>query len=114
MTGRAYLVYITAGGEEEARRIARSLVERRLAACASVVPAVHSVYWWEGRLEEAGEALVLVKTVAEALEPLERAVREMHSYSVPAISAIPIERLHEPYWRWMQEEIRPRGEGTGK
>ena len=104
--GQAYLVYITAKDEQEAQRIGRALVERRLAACVNVVPAIKSYYWWQGRLVEDSEALLLVKTLDGALDALERTVRELHSYTVPAISAIPVERVHEPYLRWMHEEIR--------
>lgn len=105
----AYLVYITAPDEPEARRIGRELVERGLAACVNVVPLVRSIYRWEGRVVEEGEALLLVKTLPGALERLEQAVRELHPYSVPAISAIPVERLHDPYLRWMQDVVAPGG-----
>lgn len=105
----AYLVYITARDVQEAERIARALVERGLAACVNVLPAVRSWYRWQGRLVEDSEALLLVKAPGRTLEALERAVKELHSYEVPAISAIPVERVHEPYLRWMQEVTRGGG-----
>lgn len=99
------MVYVTAASEEEGHRIGRALVERRLAACVNVIPRIRSVYWWKGRLEESDEALVLVKTLRDQLDGIERAVQELHGYEVPAISAIPVERLYEPYLRWMHEEL---------
>ncbi|MEW6047768.1 MAG: divalent-cation tolerance protein CutA [Bacillota bacterium] len=101
----AYLVYITARDEQEARRIGRALVERRLAACANVVPRIASCYWWQGELVEDSEALLLVKTLEPALPALEQTVKSLHSYTVPAISAVPVERVHDPYLRWMREEM---------
>ncbi|HEY8425909.1 MAG TPA: divalent-cation tolerance protein CutA [Limnochordales bacterium] len=99
----AYLVYITTADEEQARRIGRALVERRLAACVNIVPSIRSIYWWQGQMVEEGEALLLVKTLEPALDRIEQTVRELHSYTVPAISAVPVERLHGPYLRWMHE-----------
>ena len=109
---KAYLVYITTRDQQEAQRIGRELVERRLAACVNVVPAIRSYYWWQGRLVEDSEALLLVKTLEGSLDALERAVRELHSYTVPAISAIPVERLHEPYLRWMHEVMGADAAGS--
>ncbi len=119
-SGPGCLVYITAATEEEARRIGRAMVERRLAACANVVPAIGSYYWWEGRLVEDGEALLLLKTLPEAVGAVMQAVRELHSYRVPAISVVPLSDLNPAYLAWMREEIRlpagdlPAGQkGTG-
>ncbi|NLG68082.1 MAG: divalent-cation tolerance protein CutA [Firmicutes bacterium] len=99
----AYLVYITTADEEQARRIGRALVERKLAACVNIVPSIRSIYWWQGQMVDEGEALLLVKTLEGALDGIEQTVQELHSYTVPAISAVPVERLHGPYLRWMHE-----------
>ncbi|MFO7310724.1 MAG: divalent-cation tolerance protein CutA [Bacillota bacterium] len=98
------LVYITTPNEEEALRIGRAVVERRLAACANVVPAIRSLYWWEGRLVEDGEALLFLKTRAAVLQELIQAVRELHSYSVPCITAFPIVGGNPDYLKWVTEE----------
>lgn len=103
---RAFLVYITARDAEEARRLGRLLVEARLAACANVVPAVESLYRWRGELVEERESLLLVKTAERLLEPLMAAVREAHSYEVPAILALPLERVDPPYLGWLLGELR--------
>ncbi|HEY8486291.1 MAG TPA: divalent-cation tolerance protein CutA [Limnochordales bacterium] len=110
---QGYLVYSTCRDEEEARRIGRTVVERRLAACANILGGVTSYYWWQGRLQEDSEALLLLKTTAQAVEPLMQAIRELHSYTVPAISAVPLHALNPAYLQWMQEEVRVAG-GDGR
>lgn len=105
------LVYVTAASEEEARRIGRAVVERRLAACANVVPAIRSYYWWEGRLVEDQESLLLLKTTPSAVSALMEAVRRLHSYQVPAISVVPLSALNPAYLAWMQQEVQPPREG---
>lgn len=106
---QGYLVYTPCRDEQEARRIGRALVERRLAACANVVPAIVSYYWWQGQLQEDQEALLLLKTTPQALPELMEAVRRLHSYTVPAILAIPLERVNEAYLAWMGQEVRVEG-----
>ena len=106
---QGYLVYSTCRDEAEARHIGRTVVERRLAACANIVPTIVSYYWWEGQLQEDGEALLLLKTTAQAVPALMQAIRELHSYTVPAISAIPLDAVNPAYLRWLQAEVRPGG-----
>lgn len=108
------IVYVTTGSEEEARRIGRQVVEERLAGCANVVPRIASYYWWEGRLVEDTEALLLLKTVAAAVPRLMERVRALHSYTVPAISAVPIARGNPAYMAWLAAEVRPGGEAAGE
>ena len=103
------LVYITTADEAEALRIGRALVERRLAACANVVPAIRSIYWWEGRLVEDGEALLFLKTRAGVLDRLIAAVRELHSYSVPCITAFPVVGGNPDYLAWVSAEVPEDG-----
>ncbi len=101
------IVYITARDAGEARVIGRLLVERRLAACANVVPAIESFYWWDGRLVEDREALLLAKTRADRVDELVAAVREAHSYDVPAVLAIRVERGNPDYVAWVVREAAP-------
>ena len=84
-----------------ARRLGRQLVEERCAACANILPAVESIYWWEGKVESGNEALVLFKTSAERYEALETTLRQLHPYEVPEIIALPIERGLPDYLRWV-------------
>jgi periplasmic divalent cation tolerance protein len=99
-----YLVaLITAESQEQARRIGRALVERKLAACVNRVPVV-SIFAWQGQVEEQGEVLLIVKTRAAVFDALIAAVRELHSYDVPEIIALPIVRGSADYLQWISDE----------
>jgi periplasmic divalent cation tolerance protein len=95
----------TVGTAEDAERIARALVERRLAACVNVVPGVVSVYRWKGAVERDEERLLVIKTRAERLEELRRALVELHPYEVPELLALPVEAGHGPYLAWLDESV---------
>jgi|GEM_PF-36924 len=99
------VVLMTAPNREEARTIAHTLVGERLAACCNVVGGVGSIYRWEGKVEEAGEVLVIIKTSAERFPALERRIRELHSYDVPEVLALPVETGSGPYLRWLDESL---------
>lgn len=101
---RAVLVYTTYPSVVEAERAARALVERRLAACANVLPGTISHYRWQGAIERAEEAVMLVKTRASLAEQVRAAVREAHSYDTPAILVIPIESVDQGYFAWILQE----------
>jgi periplasmic divalent cation tolerance protein len=91
---------------DAAFNLARELVQLRLAACANVLPPVASFYRWEGRLEEATERPVLIKSTAERYPALEAAIRERHPYAVPEIVAWPVERGLPDYLQWVEDETR--------
>ena len=99
------IVLSTAGSEEEARRIAQALVERRLAACVNVVGPIHSVYRWKGAVESASEHLLIIKTTAEAFSRVRDAIRELHSYDLPECIMLPIEAGSEDYLKWIAESV---------
>lgn len=105
---RGILVYVTTPDKETAVRIAREVLRRRLAACANIVADVTSLYWWEGELQEDGEALLFLKSRAALAEPLREAIAALHPYTVPAISVVPVERMHPPYWEWLLAETGAR------
>jgi periplasmic divalent cation tolerance protein len=92
-----------------ARRLARALVERRAAACVQVIPGARSVYRWKGRVEEAPESILLVKTTAARLPALLAAVRDLHPYEVPEALALPVAAGLPGYLRWLAAEVTPRG-----
>jgi periplasmic divalent cation tolerance protein len=99
------LVLTTAGSHEEARQLANALVERRCAACVNIVPHIESIYRWEGKIEQAEEWLLLIKTTEAAFERLRETIRELHSYRVPECISLPIEAGSIPYLNWIEESI---------
>ena len=99
------VILTTAGDEEEAGRIARELVERRLAACVSVVPGVRSTFRWQGAIRSDSEWLLVVKTRAETFEAVRQAIRELHSYEQPEIVLLPIADGDAGYLAWIDESV---------
>lgn len=97
-------LYMTASGPEEARRIGRALVEHRLAACVNIIEGMESIYWWEGRIQEDRETLLIAKTRAELFEPLLEKVKALHSYDCPCVVALPIESGNPEYLDWIGTE----------
>jgi periplasmic divalent cation tolerance protein len=92
---------------EEARKIGRAVVEKRLAACANILPgSVESVYRWKGRVEKAREVMMLLKTTAGRLKKLEREVKRLHSYDVPEFVAVPIVAGSRAYLRWVRGNVK--------
>lgn len=101
---------ITAPEGAEAESLARHLVEERLAACVNLLPGVKSTYWWQGKIEESKESLLLVKTDKVKLKALIKAVKAKHSYSVPEIIALRIKEGNRDYLSWISESLgTPRG-----
>jgi periplasmic divalent cation tolerance protein len=98
------VVYVTAGSLDEADRLARVLVEERLAACVNRIGPIQSVYRWQGKLEQSEEQLLIIKTQKELFPALEKRVRELHSYSVPEIVAVPIVDGSQDYLGWLGEQ----------
>ena len=101
---RAVFVYTTWPSTVEAERASQALVERRLAACVNILPNMVSIYRWEGKVERAGEAVMVVKTRASLTGAVETVVKEMHSYTTPAIVVMPIEAVEQSYLGWMLAE----------
>jgi uncharacterized protein involved in tolerance to divalent cations len=100
------LVLVTCGSAAEARRIARAVVEERLAACVNIVPgAVASIYRWKGKVESARERLLLIKTSHKRLAKLQAAVTRLHSYDVPEFIALPIVAGSRAYLGWLEENV---------
>jgi len=100
------IVLTTTGSEEEARKIARHLVERSLAACVNIVPRVISIYRWQGKVEEAQEWLLIVKTTAAAFGLVREAITELHTYELPECLCMAVEDGSETYLRWIGESVR--------
>jgi periplasmic divalent cation tolerance protein len=98
-------VYATFAGDEEARRIGRLVVEERLAACVNILGRCHSIYRWQGAVEEAGEVAALFKTAADSAEALIARIAALHSYDVPAVMVCPIAYALEPYRLWVVDSV---------
>jgi periplasmic divalent cation tolerance protein len=109
MTADILQVLTATGSRAEAESIARVLVERRLAACVQVVGPVASVYRWHGNIETAEEWLCLAKTRQSHYAAVEQAIRELHSYEVPEILAVPVVAGNAAYLRWLNGEMAPPG-----
>lgn len=100
------VVLITAPGEEEAVRIGRELLELRLAACVNIIPSVRSLYWWEGSIQDDREVLMIAKTRKDLFGSLREKVKELHSYTVPEVLALPVVEGFDKYLFWVMEETR--------
>ena len=104
--GRYRIVLVTCASIAEARRVGRSAVEKKLAACANIVKGVESIYRWKGRVERAREVLVVMKTTVRRLRELEREVNRVHSYNVPEFIVLPIVAGSREYLKWVKENAR--------
>jgi periplasmic divalent cation tolerance protein len=100
------MVYMTAADEDEARRIATALVEERLAACVNILGRIQSVYHWEGRVQSSEETAFLAKTTEACFDALAARVRELHSYELPCIVAVPLARGEGLFLGWIGENVR--------
>jgi periplasmic divalent cation tolerance protein len=101
------IVFSTCDSTELAERIARKLVEDRLAACVNIVPGLRSFYRWKGAVEEAAEWLLIVKSSRSLFEALRAELEKIHSYEVPELVAIPIVDGSSNYLNWFEGELRP-------
>ncbi len=112
MDGDVRVVLVTVPDEKAGKALARSLVHARLAACASVVPGLTSIYRWEGTVEEDPESLVIIKTTRGALSELTERVVEQHPYDVPEVLALPVIDGHGPYLHWLLESVKEAKDET--
>jgi periplasmic divalent cation tolerance protein len=100
-----FVILCMCDGREEASRIAHRLVEERLAACVSILPAVESIYRWQEKIETAHETPLLIKTTPDRFPALEKRIVELHSYVTPEIVALPVVAGLESYLRWVNEQV---------
>jgi periplasmic divalent cation tolerance protein len=102
------VVLSTCGSPEEAERIARALVSKRLAACVNLLPAVRSIYRWKGAVEDAQETLLVIKSSRTLFDELRAEIEKLHSYEVAEVVAIPIVDGSEAYLEWLGRELAVR------
>jgi len=100
------LVFSTFPDIEKARQIGTALVESQLAACVNLVPAIESIYRWQGKVESSGEVLAIFKTTAAALSVFETRLRALHPYEVPEIVAVKPEHVAGSYAKWLSESVK--------
>ncbi len=99
------VIFITVSTNQEANAIADILVQERKAACVNIVPGLQSKFWWQGKMESADESLLIVKTKAAILDSVIDRVKQIHSYDVPEIIALPVIGGNEDYLNWIQNEV---------
>lgn len=100
--------YITAKDKEQALSIGRALVQERLAACANILDPMTSIYWWEGKITEDRETVLVAKTVKENFPALVERVKQLHSYDCPCVVALPVTDGSGSYLQWIEQESRGR------
>jgi periplasmic divalent cation tolerance protein len=102
----AMLVFTTLPSAEAAADLAKAVVGEKLAACANLLPAVRSIYRWQGRVQDESEVLVLFKTRQEHFERLKARLLELHPYEIPEVLAVPVEQGYQAYLDWLGQETR--------
>ena len=104
------VVLSTAGSRSEAEKIGRLLLKERLIACVNLLSPIRSLYWWNGKVEQGREALLIIKTTRRQLPDIARRIRAAHSYDVPEMIALPVVWGHRPYLSWLEASVRkPKG-----
>jgi periplasmic divalent cation tolerance protein len=105
VAGGFVMIFVTAASEQEAASIGRALVEEGLAACANIIPQIRSIYQWKGEVRDEGEALIIIKSREDLFERIRSRVKELHSYEVPEITAIKLEKGDPAYLQWIETVI---------
>ena len=100
------VVFVTASNKKEAVRIAEELVTKKLAACVNIIDKIESLFWWQGKVDRAKEALLIIKSKKEKLAKIIKTVKALHSYEVPEIIALPISGGYKPYLGWINDTVR--------
>lgn len=97
---------VTAKDKEEAHKIAQGLLDKKLAACVNVIDSVESMFWWQGKMDQAREVLLVMKTRGDVMEEVIRTVKSLHSYDTPEIIAFPIVAGSKDYLDWIDSSVR--------
>lgn len=100
----AILIYSTFPDVAIAEKAARALLEKRLVACVNILPPMQSFYWWQGKIESAGEIILIAKTTHQQFEAAKACILSLHPYECPCIIALPIELGHTPFLNWIEQE----------
>ena len=100
------IIYITTSDSEEAKQIAKNLLEEKMIACANIIPVMESIYWWEGELEEDVESILLVKTSSKLVDKVIDRVKEIHSYQTPCALELQIKNGSKEYLEWLDSALK--------
>lgn len=100
------VIFITTASDEEARSLAKLLLDQRKVACVNIIPDVDSLFWWQGKVDSAQESLLIVKTRSSLLPEIVNLVKQAHSYGVPEIIALPVIGGNEDYLNWIDNEVK--------
>ena len=103
---KTYFIYMTAGSRDEASKIGQKLVTSKLAACVNILDNMHSIYLWEGKIQEDTEVVLIAKTTEDRVSDLIEKVRSMHSYECPCIVSLQVSGGHRPFLDWIAEEVK--------
>lgn len=99
------VIFVTAKNFEEAAKIAQALVDQKLIACANIVKDVKSLFWWDGKVDQADETLLILKTRRNLFKKIVKAVKSLHSYDVPEIIALPVVAGSKDYLKWVNDSV---------
>ena len=102
----SHLILTTAPSHSEARKIARALVEKKLAACVNIVPKVESIYRWQGKVETAQEWMLVIKTSQKRAKAVEETIKELHSYDLPECISVVIDGGTKEYLQWLSDQVK--------
>ncbi|TGZ52731.1 protein CutA homolog [Temnothorax longispinosus] len=105
--GMHSVAYVTVPDDAVAKRLARGLVENKLAACVNIIPQLTSIYEWEGKIQEEPELLLMIKTRTERVDALTKYVKENHPYTVCEVISLPIQNGNDDYLKWISEVVPP-------
>ena len=108
LTSAYVIIFVTVTNEEEARKIVNCLLEKRLIACGNIVGPVSSIFWWSQKIEESEEYLLQVKSRLDLFEQVSATIKDLHSYEVPEIVALPIVKGSSEYLEWLDDSLKRR------
>ncbi len=99
------IILVTTKDKKEAEKIARALLESKLIACANILPGVHSLFWWQGKIDSSQEALLVLKTKKTLFKKVSSKVKSIHSYQTPEIIVLPVVHGSEDYLQWLEHSL---------
>jgi periplasmic divalent cation tolerance protein len=106
MSPALYLVLVTVPVADVGRKLAAAILEARLAACVNIVPGIESHYWWQGKIDQSAEVLLVIKTTKAKLKALQKLVIEKHPYDTPEFVAFPASAVAEKYMAWVRDSVK--------